>query len=277
MTFKQFWKESFLGFIAKNVILAIIIIVALAWGTLIAIDFYTHHGESVTIPDLRGQYVEEAEVQLSKQGLFPQVIDSVYVRDKRPGTIVEQVPPAGSAVKSNRAIYLIINAIKAKKIPLPDVRDVSYRQASAMLTSVGLSVSSVVYTPSEYKDLVVDVKYHGQSVNSGLRLPEGASLVLVVGSGTGETSTEIPSVKGLKLDEASIEIVADSFVVGAKNFDVPPSGNEKDYFIYRQSPPAGSSAPVGTHIDLWLSTDKSMLNKQDDSGKKKDNSDEQFF
>ena len=155
MDVKTFWKETFAGFILKNFLIAIGIIVVLSWIALFGIDFYTHHGESEVIPDLRGSYVEEAEIILAKKGLYPMVIDSVYVRGKKLGTIIDQIPPANSTVKSNRPIYLIINSRSVRQVTLPEINDVSYRQADAMLQSLGLSVSNVEYAPSEYKDLVI--------------------------------------------------------------------------------------------------------------------------
>ncbi len=276
MDFKTFWKETFLGFTVKNLLLAIVVFVAVVWAALIGIDFYTHHGESEIIPDLRGQYVEEAEQVLAKHGLYPQVIDSVYVRDKKLGTIIDQIPPANSTVKSNRAIYLIINSRQVRQVALPDVNDVSYRQADAMLKSIGLNVGSVEYTPSEYKDLVSDVKFRGRSITAGTRIPEGSLLVLVVGNGLGDSISVIPVIKGLGLEEAKQNVLSSSFIIGAVNYDVAPSGNESNYIIYRQKPAAGSTLPAGSRIDIWLSTDKSMLNKTFDDDKKQD-SDEQFF
>ncbi len=277
MDIKEFWKESFVGFIIKNLLVAIAIFVALAWGTLIAIDFYTHHGQAEIIPDLRGMYVEEAEVALAKHGLFPQIIDSVYVRDKKLGTIIEQIPPANSSVKRNRAIYIIINSRQVRQVSIPDLSDVSYRQGEAILKSLGLSIGSVEYSPSEYKDLVIDVKYKGRSLYMGSRIPEGSSLELVVGNGLGDSSVVVPAIKGLNLDDAQKRILNATLVIGATNYDVPPSGNESDYVIYRQLPAAGSTLSAGSHIDVWLSTDKTLLNKTFDEDKKQDSSDEQFF
>ena len=77
MDFKKFWNESLAGFVVKRVLLAITIFVALAWITLLIVDQYTRHGEFEVVPDLRGMYVEEAQLLLSNQGLYPQVIDSV--------------------------------------------------------------------------------------------------------------------------------------------------------------------------------------------------------
>lgn len=277
MDLRKFWKETFGGYVLKNLLIAIGVFVALAWITLISLDFYTHHGESELVPDLRGSYVEEAEVMLSNQGLYPLVIDSVYIRDKKLGTIIEQIPASGSSVKRNRAIYLIINSREVRQIPLPDVNDVSFRQADAMLKAVGLNVSSVEYTPSEYKDLVTDIKYRGRSILPGTRIPEGSSVVLVVGSGLGEGQSSVPTLKGLDLEAARQEAMSSSFIIGAIDYDKIPSGNEANYFIYRQRPAAGKLLAPGSRIDVWLTTDKSRLNEVFEEDKEPAETDEQFF
>jgi len=278
MDIKKFWKETFGGFILKNVLIAIGILVALSWIALFGVDYYTHHGESEVIPDLRGMYVEEAQVVLAKQGLYPQVIDSVYVRGKKLGTIIYQTPAANANIKTNRPVYIIINSRNVHQVAIPEIGDVSYRQADAMLQSVGLSVSNVEYAPSEYKDLIIDVKFRGRSVLPGTRVPEGSSLVLVVGSGIGEgADAQVLALKGMTMEEATQEIQSASFVIGAVEYDVPPSGNEANYIIYRQRPVAGSSLPIGSRIDVYLSTDKNRVNETFEEDKKKEETDEQFF
>ncbi len=277
MELKKFWKETFGGFVLKNVLVAIGIVIALSWITLIGIDFYTHHGESEVIPDLRGSYIEEAQVLLAKKGLYPVVIDSVYVRDKKLGTIIDQIPAPNSTVKTNRPVYIIINSRKVKQVTLPEINDVSYRQADAMLQSMGLSVANVEYAPSEYKDLVIEVKFHGRTILPGTRVPEGSALVLVVGNGLGEASTTVPMLKGKGYDEANQEAVAASFIIGAVQYDDDHSGKESDYIIYRQHPAAGTTLPAGSRIDIYLTKDKSRLNEVFEEDKKPAETDEQFF
>ena len=278
MDLKNFWKNSLGGFILKRLLLAIVIFVALVWVTIALIDVYTHHGESETVPDLRGLYVEEADLLLNNHGLYSVVIDSVFVRDKKLGTIIEQIPAVNSTVKRNRPIYLIINSRQVRMIPVPDVNDVSFRQADAMLKSIGLNVSSVEYSPSEYKDLVIAIKYRGRNISSGMRVPEGSSLVLVVGCGLGGEELPVPGIKGMSLEAGTEEALNGSMVIGAVEYDVEPSGNEDKYVIYRQRPAEGKSVPAGTRIDVWLSKDKSMLNKvfeEDEAVDKQEN--EEFF
>ena len=277
MDIKKFWKETFGGFVLKNMLIAIGIVIVLSWIALIAVDFYTHHGESEIVPDLRGSYVEEAEIILAKKGLYPMVIDSVYVRDKKLGTIIDQIPAANSSVKSNRPIYLIINSRSVRQVSLPEINDVSFRQADAMLQSVGLNVSNTELAPSEYKDLVIEVKYHGRSIMPGTRIPEGSSVVLVIGSGLGNEQALVPSLKGLGLEEATQEVLSASLTVGLTEYDVPPSGNEADYIIYRQRPATGTSLSTGSRVDIYLTTDKSRLKEVFEEDKKKEDTDEQFF
>lgn len=277
MDIKKFWKETFGGFVLKNLLIAIAIIVAFTWIALFAMDFYTHHGEYEVVPDLRGSYVEEAEVVLAKQGLFVQIIDSVYVRNKKLGTIIDQIPAPNSNVKNNRAIYVIINSRQARLVTLPDVSDVSYRQADAMLQSIGLVIGSVEYAPSDYKDLVLEVKYKGRVVDAGARIPEGSTVVLVVGNGLGAALAIVPVIKGLGLEEATEAIIAAQLNIGAVEYDVPPSGNEIDYIIYRQRPSAGSSISAGTAIDIYLSKDKARVNEVFEEDTKPTDKEEDFF
>jgi len=277
MELKKFWKETIGGFVLKNLLIATGIIVVLSTIALFGIDFYTHHGESQVIPDLRGSYVEEAEQVLATKGLYAQVIDSVYIRDKKQGTIIDQIPAPNSTVKSNRPVYLIINSRKARQVTLPEINEVSYRQADAMLKSVGLTVANVEYASSEFKDLVIDIKFHGRSVLPGTRIPEGSALVLVVGNGSGDAETKVvPSLKGMNLEDATIKASASSFEIGKVEFDVPAQGNESKYFIYRQKPAAGSNLSEGGKIDVYLTTNKARLNEVFEEDKKQE-TDEQFF
>ncbi|MFA5047170.1 MAG: PASTA domain-containing protein [Paludibacter sp.] len=277
MNFKKFWKETFAGLILKNVLIAIALIVSLSWGTLLIIDFYTHHGQTERVPDLRGSTLNEAKALLSNQSLHAQVIDSVYVRNKKLGTIIDQIPGPNSSVKSNRSIYLIINSSQVRQVTLPDVTDISYRQAIAMLQSIGLNFGSVEYTPSEYKDLVTDVKFKGRSLMPGTRLPEGSTIVLVVGSGNAGSPTVVPALKGMSLEDATVEVQKVALKIGNIDYDVPPSGNENDYIIYRQIPAAGSTLPAGSNVDIYLSTNKSRVNEIFDEDKKPKETDEVFF
>lgn len=276
MSFKDFWQNNVIAFILKRIVLAIVLIIAIAWSSLILIDFYTNHGESVPVPDLQGLYIEEAENLLENNDLYAQIIDSVYVREKPLGTIVEQIPAANSSVKKNRLVFLIVNQRIERTVPLPELNDISLRQADALLKSLNLKVSAVQYKPSEFKDLVIDVMKNGRSIPTGTRLPEGASVELVVGSGLGENLSRVPSLIGLSINDARSQAMNMSFILGSQNFDVTPNGNESKFVIYKQMPVPGEYMSEGTRINIWLTKDKNTVQKSVDEQVKVEQ-DEEFF
>ena len=251
----SFWNNNIFGYTLKNLLIAIAVFIGLVWVTLIVIDFYTNHGETHQVPGVKGVSVEQAVDMLSRLDLKAVVIDSVYVKEKKLGTVIEQNPAEGSVVKPGRPIYLVVNSRSVRLIALPQVTDISIRQAEATLMSIGIKVSSIQYAPSEFKDLVLEVKYRGQSIIHGAKIPEGSSVVLVAGNGYGASATSVPSVLGMNLSAAADIITASSFMIGGVIYDVEPNGDEDAYLIYDQRPAAGDSVSSGSTINLWLSKD----------------------
>lgn len=258
----SFWNKSFFGYIVKNILIAIGITIGLIFATLLLINIYTNHGESEKVPNLKGVSLEEATVMLKRHNLKAEIIDSVFLKDKKLGTIIEQNPAPNSIVKPGRSIYLIINSKSVRQIPIPDVRDISLRQAEAMLKSLGINIANVQYAPSEYRDLVLDVKYNGQTLLPGSKVPEGGNIVLIAGDGYGSASTSgVPSLKGLDLNSATQILNASSLVLGGVVYDVAPDGDESQYVIYLQRPEPGDSVASGSTIDLFLTKDRSRLSE----------------
>ena len=72
-----------------------------------SLNYFTNHGQEITIPDLSKMSVEQAEEKLNEIELDYIVLDTVDFREAFPKlTIVEQEPKAGAKVKAGRKIYL---------------------------------------------------------------------------------------------------------------------------------------------------------------------------
>lgn len=283
----NFWNNTYVGYVLKNILIATGIVIGLILISLLFINFYTNHGHSEKVPNLRGSTLEEAGLMLDRHNLKGEIIDSVYLKDKKLGTIIEQNPAPNSIVKPGRPIYLIINSKAVRQILLPDVRDVSLRQAVAMIKSLGVNIATVQYASSEYKDLVLDVKYKGQTLLPGSKIPEGSAIVIIAGDGNGISATSgVPSLTGLDLTVATEIINASTFTIGGIIYDVTPNGDENQYIVYQQRPEPGDSVSSGNPIDLFLSKDRSRLNealpppvkrKTQDKKKEKVEDIEEFF
>lgn len=175
----------FKNVIIRNLLLVILFSAGLAFGISKWLNTYTRHGESVEIPDVKSMKPEVAQSFFDALELTYQVIDSSYNKKLTPGTIIQTLPPAGSRVKKGRTVYFRLNASSAGTTVIPDVRDVSYRQATAMLRTLGFERIETRQVKGYFRDLVVGVEYRGQELQINEPVPVNAVLTLLVGSGRG--------------------------------------------------------------------------------------------
>ena len=66
---------------------------------------------------------------------------------------------------------------------IPDVEDLSFRQAYTLLRGAGFDSVEVEYVAGDYKDLAMGVEMDGRPLIKGERLPLSSHLVLKVSSG----------------------------------------------------------------------------------------------
>ena len=256
MNFRTFWTESKVGFIVKNLLLALVIAIAALFILMAWLKRYTEHGVEVEVPRVTGMYLEEARVTVDNLGLQLEVVDSTYSRKVPLGTIVEQTPPPESHAKHGRTVYVIINANTVRQIPLPDLHDISFRQAEATLKSLGINVKDYAYEPSEYRDLVLAVRQNGVTVEPGQRLDEGSNVTLVIGRGKGTAQIAVPQLCGKSLTEARSLLLSKYLTLGIYEYDEEPTEETIDlYVVYKQEPSAGTQILEGSRVDLYLSTD----------------------
>lgn len=168
---------------AKNIFLAILVIIVLFLGLNWWLNEYTRHGQAVVVPDVKGLSMEEATVFFDNVNLRFEVVDSVYNKNTTPGAIVETIPTAGTKVKEHRNIYITINAKTSRMAIIPEVKDQSLRQAIAKLNAVEFKDVQVKSVEGAYKDLVLGLQYKGRDLNAGERLPLDSKLVLLVSDG----------------------------------------------------------------------------------------------
>lgn len=269
--FRAFFRTK-CGFVVLNLLAAVFL---LGIGLIILIcslEGYTRHGEEVEVPAVTGMYLEMATPILEAEQLHPVVIDSTYSNKVPMGTIVEQNPPAGAHAKQDRPIYLVVNARARREVALPDLIDMSYRQAITKLQQMQLPVSDTLFEPSEFRDIVLDIRYNGESLEPGSRLREGTPLTLVVGYGKGTEMVAVPNLAGLSLQGARSLLLQEALTLGSVEYDVEPTEETRDaYHVVSQTPDADQYLLQGSHVDVRLSTDIEKAAKSDGV------SEEEFF
>jgi len=231
-------------------IITVIVVVLIAFYSL---GYYTNHGSGIPVPKLKGQSVDHAMALLKEQG-FGYKIDSVYVQDVAPGTIVEQDPDAGTNVKEGRVIYLTMVTLLAPNITLPDLEQSSYREATATLQNYGLKVGDTTYRSDIARDRILEVRFGGQVVKAGTQIPKGSRIDLVLGDGEGASEVEIPELVNLDLDAARFAIKGSGLTIGAITYQgtITDSTNVVVTAQYPMRTDSLSKTSIGTRINITV-------------------------
>lgn len=200
ISFKDFFSFKQNRFFWLNLIAMFVVLIAAIWGTLHWLDNYTRHGQAITVPNVKGLPLRQAENEMNKLGLSAIAIDSNYVKGMPAGAVLEQTPEGNSKVKQGRTIYLTINTSDVPKIAIPDIIDnSSYRQAEARLRALGFKLTEPEEVDGE-KNWVYGIKYNGKKLMSGDKIPREAMLTLCVGKGdkveNDSTQMELPIETG---------------------------------------------------------------------------------
>lgn len=182
-------KKSFIGFIKKHKILSTVAAILLFDILVVVVGYFslgwfTNHDSNLTVPDLHGLPVEEAAEILHRNNMQMEISDSTYLETVSPGCVNEQTPKAGSTVKEGRLIYVTIRAFSTKLMKMPELRDMSLRQGESLLRSAGFKNIKTQTIPSEYQDLIYDVKWNGSSLYKNDKVPVSATITIVVGDGS---------------------------------------------------------------------------------------------
>ena len=193
------------------IIFTLILILIALWGictlAMFFLDEWTHHGEQVQVPLVKGLSYTEAADRLYAEDFTVEITDSIFDSSMRPGTVVEQSPIFGANVKPGRTVYLTVVAFTPKMVTVPYYLNSSLRQGRSMFEGLGFKRVDVRMVPSEYKDLVLGAHYNGLPLTPGMRIPITAKITLEVGLGYGAGGDD--DEDGEDSDDAETETITE--------------------------------------------------------------------
>ncbi len=246
MNTRKFWL---------NVLFMFILTLLLSWIAFASLSFYTRHGESIKVPDLRGMTLDKVENYLESRNLRYAIVDSSYNKDMEPLAIIDQNPKPNATVKENRRIYLTVNAKNPPLVRIPDILYASLRNAEVQLQSIGLEVGEMKYVPDLAKNAVLDLRVNGVSIKPGTDIAKGTKIDLVLGNGIGNTTVNVPNLVGKTFLEAKLTLRGFNLNLGAVVKQGPIS-NEETAYVIKQNPDAGNDGTrqitLGEPIDVFI-------------------------
>ena len=185
----------------KHLLIATGLTLVLILITLKSLSWYTKHNDYIIVPDFRELNFTEVQTNTEYNNYQFKVIDSLFIADKPKGAILSQDPLPGSKVKKNRMVYLTVTSVVPEKTIMPELRDLTLRQAQSMIESAGLKLGKLSFIKSFDEDAVQNQFFKGRIVKSGTELDKGSVINLTVGMGAKAAEAMLDSLRVDSLGE----------------------------------------------------------------------------
>jgi len=219
---------------------------AFALGYLvITLLFFPSFGRSVivTVPDLRGKPLREAERTLDRLGLELGRGGTLANPRIRAGAVLVQSPLPGQEVTRGAEIRVVLSA-GPERHAVPPIAGLTLREARTLLERFGFSV--------KVQQMVSD---RDEGTFLGMRPRAGTVAVVpsvvTITVSAGPPKFPVPSVVALPLGEAETRLRAAGFRLGNVSYD--PGSAEALGGVASQRPAAGDSLRRGGAVNVTVS------------------------
>lgn len=183
----------------KTFLIAFVSMIALSVLLFLCLRFYTRHSNKIQVPEITGMQIEAATAKLGDEGLEAVVTDTMYMADKKEFTVLDQNPKPNSEVKSGRKIYVVISSNTPPEVEVPDMKDLSEREARAQLEARGLKVGKIIQVPQFGG--VLGLSHKGQAIPPRTKVPKGTTIDIRVGRYTTDNDTTTTTNNGFIYDD----------------------------------------------------------------------------
>ena len=222
---------------------AALILVSIDWvfGALV------HTRKEVTVPDITKKSVTQALNMLATNNLAIKQAGVEFAQDVPPGSVLRQIPSAGSTVREGRVIRVWISQ-GDEMVFVPNTIGSDLRSAQLAVRQAGLLVDKVdnAYSLTYEKGLIV-----AQNPKPDSMVQKGEKVSLVLSNGAPPASVVlVPNFKSKKLAEATLWASAQNInlIIKEDAGSVFPNGT-----IAEQRPAADSQIAPGTNLEVIVS------------------------
>ena len=219
--------------------LALVLLIVALISALAAMSFAIH-GREIPVPDLRGKTPTEARRIADNSGLMVQTESSYYSASVPEGTVLSQMPVAGTIVRRGWEIRVALS-LGPQRISIPQVVGESERVADINIAERGLELggASRAQIPAAIADRVV-----GQSPPANATDVSAPRINLLVAEQLPPQSFVMPTFIGQPLGSVTNTLQKAGFTVG--NVTMAPVPNSFSSTPEPTTPSVATTAPIPT-------------------------------
>ncbi|HKX19159.1 MAG TPA: PASTA domain-containing protein [bacterium] len=214
----------------------------IAWGWQ-ALNAYLNVPE-VTVPDLIGRSLVEAETIARQRRLNVQVVQQVHNATLPTGSVVSQDPPSGASVKMNRAVGLV-TSLGPEMVTVPDMRRRSLEDSRFAVEQARLTLGEIRET---YDDTVPSGFILAQDPAPGASVARGTPVNVTVSKG--QQAIVLPDLVGKSLDDA--RRVLQDLGVTLRDVTQAPRDDVPAGQVIGMTPPAGTKIAHGDAVGVMI-------------------------
>jgi serine/threonine-protein kinase len=231
-----------LEWLLRMVLLAFILASAAFLSAITAMRIAIH-GREVSMPNLVGKSVTDANSELRSRGLLLRVADRIY-SEQPINTVVRQTPPPGLLMKVSQQAHVVLS-LGQRQLQIPPLEGNSLRVSRIELLREGLQVGEVsgLTLPDIPADTVV---MQSPKPGAGAASPR---VDVLVSQGPREEAFVMPHLIGLNTADAVRRLESAKLARKLNTLSAPqwPHGAVID-----QTPTAGARLAASTTVELTI-------------------------
>ncbi len=239
-----------------HLLISVILIFIILFAVLKSLDIYTQHGKVFLVPDFSGKTVEQLIEDHYEEYFELIIIDSVFDNYHDKGTILMQNPESGCKVKQGRHIYLTVVAQMPEKTKMPNLLNLSLRQALVTLEMHKLDAGRLEYVEYFARNAVIDQMINDETIEPDTELRTGTVIDLVVGKGKMKVKVHLPFLISIKPNQVGKKLHYASLNKGKEYFlDDDDTTHAR---VYKTEPNIQDIklVDIGKEIDIWYRSEE---------------------
>ncbi len=251
-------EENFEDFISSNkksawgkLVVALLVLAFFGGLIFVSIDWVmgalVHTREEVQVPDITKKPVTTALNSLASVNLAMKQAGVEFADNVPPGSVLRQIPSAGSTVREGRVIRVWISQ-GDEMVFVPTVEGLDLRAAQLAIRQAGLQVEKVenAYSLTVEKGLIIAQKPKADSM-----LTRGDKVTLTLSNGQPPASVIlVPDFRNKKLPEATLWASQQNMNLIVKE---DPNSAFPYGMIAEQYPAADSQVAPGSPLEITVS------------------------
>ncbi len=223
--------ESQFSRLSSIVLMVAILIVAGILSALTAMRFAIR-GREVVVPALAGKTEDEARQLLQSRGLLLRVSSKRFSSDTPEGKILEQFPPGGTGLKTNRSVKVLLS-LGSRKYTVPNLVGTSLRTAQLSLGQRQLTLGNTLYAHTMGDPSTVAY----QSPKPGAQGGTDPTVNILISLGPSEEYFIMPDLIGQPAELVASRARSEGFRIGKLSYQAYPGVDSG--IVIQQKPQAG--------------------------------------